>query len=183
MPSKKINVVIVEKSGNLKEASVPLTSSFNISKTTFIYNFDSFKIAIYGKINGKAGQENKYEFPPPFDKVLFFEECVLVKYSLLESNPLTLNISEWKELYNNLYGGFEDLNDLNDDEEEYTKEELQMLNNPNVKFTKEGYIKDGMVVDDDEIEECGDTDEELYVENVKKTNSKNQKSKKEKKIK
>ena len=185
MSSKKINVVIVEKSGNLKETSISLTASFNISKTTFIYNFDSFKIAIYGKINGKAGKENKYEFPPPFDNILFFEECVLVKYSLLESIPLTLTISEWKELYNNLYGGFEDLNHLDDDEEEYAEqeEERQMLNNPNIKFTKEGYIKDGMIVDDDEIEECGDTDEEMYVENVKKTKSKNQKSKKEKKIK
>lgn len=157
MALNKIKVVIVEKTGNLKETSIILTKKFNISKTSFIYYFDSFKIAIYGKTgtNGTAGQENKYEFPPPFDKELFFEDCVLVKYSLFESNPLMLTINEWKELYNNLYGGFEILKDTEDnDEEEYNEieEEDRLLNNPNVKFTKEGYIKDEMFVDDSEDE-------------------------------
>jgi len=169
MSQKKIKVVLVKKSGKLQQSILPVSTNFDISKTTFIYEFDGFKIAIYGKTgnDGIAGQENKYEFPPPFDKELFFEDCVLVKYSSNDSKPLSLTTKEWKKIYNELYGGFEDLTENDDiDEAIEIENERKLLNNPNIKFTKEGYVKDGMVVDDDEIEN------EEYKPPIKKTKSK-----------
>lgn len=197
MSKSKFTVVVVEKTGKMKETVLSLTDKYDIHDTQYVYNFNTahphpFKVAVYAKSNGKAGQENKYEFPPPFDKQLFFDKCVLIKYNE-HSIPTNLSINEWKKLYNNLYGGFEELGEEDEEEEEVEMEqETRMLNNPNIKFTKEGYIKDDMFVDDNEdIEVFGDDDEEEeeYKDEgededkpiLKKSKSKAKKSKKAKK--
>ena len=56
----------------------------------------------------------------------------------------------WNKIYEKLFGGFEDLNATaaEDDEEE---DELEMI--PVDKKTKQGYLKDGFVVDSEEDEE------------------------------
>ena len=48
---------------------------------------------------------------------------------------------EWDKLYEKLFGGFEDL----DEEEEDSDDELE--NVPSEMKTKDGYLKDGFVVD------------------------------------
>jgi len=174
MAVRKMKVVQVNMSGSLKMKILALTSEYDISKAQFIYEVEDFKIVIYGNQEGKAGQENKYEFPPPFDKNLFFNECYLVKYSSNDLNPQCLSIEEWTEIYNKLYGGFENLTDHDEEDEREIEEENQLLNNPTIKFTKEGYIKDDMVVDDDEDED--------YIPPVNKKKSNKQKLRKTKEV-
>jgi hypothetical protein len=168
------NIVIVEKSSSLKETSIKelnedelykkaglknatnfkLVHTFNISNLTGINNTIN-EILIYGKTSGKAGQENKYEFPPPIDNVLFFGNCILLKTAnkKLES----LSVEEWNLIYNKLYGGFENLKDseLNDEIEEAISEQLELqkiqLENKNAIFTKEGYLVDDFIVDDNAV--------------------------------
>ena len=163
MPS----ILIVEKLGEIKSTSVKTWNESELYKkagfknsddfkcyTTWSIDFDEMKynISLYGKTSGRANQENKYEFPPPVDKHLFFGNCVLVNKSE-KGEVKDLSVKEWEEIYENLYGGFEDLgsdtddSDDDDDDEEY-----------GVKRTKDGYVKDGFVVDDDE--ECDDDDED-----------------------
>ena len=81
---------------------------------------------------------------------------VVIRHS--EQNPtaencLDLTSEEWKTIYEKLMGGFEDL----DDNEEESEEEYV---NPE-DLTKQGYEKDGFVVEDGEVAfNTGDSDEE-----------------------
>jgi hypothetical protein len=81
---------------------------------------------------------------------LFFGNCVIVKKLESNSNEVVdLSESAWNEIYETLYGGFEDLGD-EDSEEDDEDDDIPM--------TKTGYAKDGFVVDDDE--DVDDDDDE-----------------------
>jgi hypothetical protein len=150
-------ILIVEKLGNIKssvlktwneselykKASLKIANGFKCY-TTWSVEIDKKKyiIDLYGKTTGRANQENKYEFPPPVDKHLFFGNCILVNKS--ENGEVRdLSIEEWDDIYDTLHGGFEDLGSDSDDEDE--DEDYGM------KRTKDGYVKDGFVVDGDEV--------------------------------
>lgn len=150
-------IVIVEKNGDLKETSFRSENLDDLYKKAGFKSATDFKvlsewkvelskkrqynIVLYGKTAGRATQENKYEFPPPVDNTLFFGSCVLVNMS--KGVITNLSVDEWEEIYNYLYGGFEDIGDDDEDEEE---EEIDA----NVPLTKTGYVKDDFVVEDDE---------------------------------
>lgn len=153
-----LNVIIVEKTGQLKELKIKEYNEAELYKKCGFKKADDFvkhttwdvkcdgqkyKISLYGKADGKANNENKYDFPPPVDNVLFFGNCVLVG----EEN-LTINL--WNKIYAKLFGGFEDLVDepLSEDDEEDAA----------CKKTKHGYKKDGFVVDSGSEEEEDDED-------------------------
>jgi len=94
-------------------------------------------VKLFAKKTGKAHTENKYEFPPPVDKDLYFGRCLLV-------NPeSSLTVEIWDEMYETLMGGFEDL-----ETESESSDDVDPTN-----LTKEGYEKDGFVVSDSELEE------------------------------
>ena len=102
-------------------------------------------VDLYGKTNGRAGQENKYEFPPPVDNTLFFGSCVLVCKT--QNTVIDISTKEWETVYDQLYGGFEDLSGKDTDDE---TDEDEDDTRPR---TKEGYVKDGFIVDDDNEED------------------------------
>jgi hypothetical protein len=182
------NIIIIEKLGNIKGGIVK--SEEDIYKKAGLKTAEGFKcyttwpveigakkynISLYGKTKGRANSENKYEFPPPVDSVLFFGSCVLVNRD--ETGKLVdLSKSEWETIYETLYGGFEDIGD----EDSYESDEDD---DPNIKRTKDGYVKDGFIVDDDDDDEEDDEDddedgddeddEDVYVKKpVKKTSTK-----------
>jgi len=123
------------------------------------FNGDKISILLYGKADGRANTENKYDFPPPIDNLLLFGTVLLLaKKDKKEFIDLTLEM--WEKIYEKLFGGFEDLSKtvLEDEEEE---DELEGI--PKEKKTKNGYLKDGFVVDseeDDDQEYDEDEDEE-----------------------
>lgn len=95
----------------------------------------SYLYCVYGKTNGRANSENKYEFPPPIDNLLLFCNCVIVK---MKNNKIVdLDLDEWLYIYDKLYGGFEDVGSEEDSEDEES-----------VKRLKCGYEDDGFVIDD-----------------------------------
>jgi hypothetical protein len=89
---------------------------------------------LYAKKRGKAGTENKYEFPPPVDSALYFGDCLLVN----TSGDLT------PEMWNEFYEGVLQFEDIEGTEEEEEEVEGEFSN---------GYLKDGFVVSDNELEE------------------------------
>ena len=99
---------------------------------------------MYGKIEGKAGLENKYDFPPPVDKILFFGNMVLVNKD--EDKLKDLSVEEWNVVYEKLFGGFENLDDTAKEDE---NEEDELIDLPDSMKTKDGYLKDGFVIDND----------------------------------
>ena len=103
-----------------------------------------YEYVVYGKKEGKPNHENKYEFPPPIDNILLFDSCVIVKK---RKNTLkSITVEEWEKLYEELYGGFEDI----DNESEISGEEEDDEELPR---TKTGYVEDDFVVEDYEEDE------------------------------
>lgn len=161
-----VTVLIVEKNGNIKEATMKSFDESELYKKAGHTNASGFKcyaqwsieemdeasyhISVYGKTTGRANQENKYEFPPPIDTTLFFGNCVIVNRK--NNVPASITTDEWDTIYEFLYGGFEDLGDDEDDEEEEDEDD-------GLPRTKGGYVKDGFVVDDEE-----EDDEDEYEE-------------------
>lgn len=171
-------ILIIEKTGVIKELMVKVFDETDLFKKAGFKTAEGFErrggwtmsngvvVSLYGKITGRAGQENKYDFPPPMDKTLFFGSCVLIA----EEN--SLKKSEWEGYYEELFGGFEDIGDEDSTESEDEDDEDDAL-----PKTKSGYAKDGFIVDDDDDddEESDDEEEEedepvlVIKKNVKKT--------------
>jgi hypothetical protein len=153
-----VSIVIIEKGGNVKGLKVKSYDENELYKKCGFKSPTDFKqqsvwkniklnsitynIHVYGKLAGRANQENKYEFPPPIDNTLFFGSCVLV--NKVNDIPKHLTSTEWDHIYNHLYGGFDDLGTEDSDESEDEDE--------NLPKTKSGYVKDDFIVDDDDDE-------------------------------
>ena len=171
-----VKILIVDKTATIKELKVKkfsenelykkcgLTQDKNFNKrNTWSVTLQNTKynISLYAKEEGRAGQENKYDYPPPVDKKLYFGANALVYYND-DGIPCDLTIKQWGKIYEHLFGGFEDLNDDEDDSDD-EKDEYNHL-----EKTKVGYAKDNFVVDDDEDMEddyeCeSELDEEEYI--------------------
>jgi len=163
-----ISILVVEKSGTIKEQSIKEFKSSELYKKAALKNGDGFElqhiwlgtaqnnlynIEIYGKTKGRAGQENKYDFPPPVDNTLYFGSCVLVAKTA-EGEITDLTEKRWNVIYEHLFGGFEDIGSEDSEEEEEDEEEDVLPK------TKEGYVKDDFVVDDDEDDDYEEEDED-----------------------
>ena len=166
--SKKesLAIIIVDKTGTLKCSTVKEYSESELYKKCGFKKEEGFEkqtqwnvkingnkyvVSMYAKSDGKAGSENKYDFPPPVDTKLFFGSCALVAGRKMEDgNVMLVDLNEalWEQMYEKLFGGFEDLNTMVAQDED---EEDELENIPSSKKTKNGgYLKDGFVVDDDD---------------------------------
>lgn len=110
-------------------------------------NKQHLHVSLYAKNESRLSNiENKYDFPPPVDKELYYGTCLLTIYTL-HNNTKTysnLTLELWNMIYEKLFGGFEDLNKTALSDE---LEPDELANVPRHKLTKEGYLKDGFVVD------------------------------------
>ena len=163
-----LSIIIVEKSGSLKLLSVKDYKEDELYKKCGFKKADNFllqtewnvklqgqkyTISMYGKLDGKAGSENKYDFPPPIDTKLFFGSCAILAYNKKVEGSKTyvdLSLPLWNKIYEKLFGGFEDLAATAKEDEE---EEDELENVPKEKKTKQGYLKDGFVVDSSDGDE------------------------------
>jgi hypothetical protein len=172
-------IVLIEKSGEVKTFNVKDFTDDTLYKKAGIKSGDGFKlqhtwnaddgidqsIKLYGKTKGRAGQENKYDFPPPVDETLFFGSCILIGTDPKTDQIVDLEKDDWEEIYEYLFGGFEDIGseDSSDEEDVDTDDELNAIQNETgvlIKKTKQGYAKDGFIVDDDEESDEYEDDEE-----------------------
>ena len=201
-----VKVIGVEKSGTLKELNWDMKNiqytdndkilealakkagfkNANDFEQVCTWELDDISVHLFGKIHGRANYENKYDFPPPVDELLFFGTCILIatenndqdveeetsnneiqskEINENNSNIITdLTINKWKKIYEELFGGFEDL-------VSETSSEDELENIPSSMKTNNGYLKDDFVVNDDEIEYneqngSDKSEEELLEENV-----------------
>lgn len=186
-------IIVIDKTGSVKETNIKDYNILELYKKANFKSAEGFRlehkwligtnqqIAIYGKKNGKAGQENKYDFPPPIDTVLFFGGCVLVSENILEPNQIKdLRIKEWNDIYEKLMGGFEDLKDTDDDED--IDEEDDEDKEPNEYVCDDFLVEDNDIDYDDDLsvvnEEEEDIEEEKHISKKKKNNKKSEKKNK-----
>ena len=173
---QSLTIIIVDKSSSLKNLTVKdykvdeLYKKCGFKKAdTFILQVEwpvkldsqKYLIQMYGKLNGKANMENKYDFPPPVDKQLYFGSCALVGMLHDESNSrshINLSLELWNKIYEKLFGGFEDLAVIGTDDDD---EEDELENVPKkLKTKKGGYLKDGFVIDSSDTEEAAGSETE-----------------------
>ena len=167
--TKSLTIIIVDKGTTLKTLTVKDYKVEELYKKCGFKKADDFTLQVewpvkldgqryliqmYGKLEGKANMENKYDFPPPVDKKLYFGSCALVgmiRDDTNERSHINLSIDLWNKIYEKLFGGFEDLalTCENDDDEE---DELEKVPK-HMKTKKGGYLKDGFVVDSSDTEE------------------------------
>jgi hypothetical protein len=173
-------VVLVEKSGSLTDTKLKAFSVEEICKKAKIKNLEDcarkhvwsvylqgkvHHIALYARSRGRAGQENKYDFPPPVDNDLYFGNCMLVSQRTASdaNDVLDLTSRQWETIYEQLLGGFDSC--VEDDYE-------SIDDTRGLHIGKDGYEIDDFVVDDDEEEETNceytDEEEEEYEEKLKK---------------
>jgi len=176
--ANSLNVIIVEKNGNLKSLAIKDFKEGELFKKCgfkkedgFVkqvdwnvkYNNNKYVVSVYAKTEGRANLENKYDFPPPIDTKLFFGNCLVVAKIKCDNNVnyTNLTLEMWEKMYEKLFGGFEDLAlTAVEDEEEID----ELANVPDEKKTKHGYLKDGFVVDSDgEQESEYETDDDSNI--------------------
>lgn len=151
------SVIIVDKTGTPKSTQVSsvddlykkcgfkVNSGFELAHTwTLVFNDIEYKLDVYGKTKGKAGSENKYEFPPPIDNVLFFGNVAIIGR---ETNKhMSLSVNEFNDIMEHLQGGYEDMESEDSDD---TPDKMY----DNLPKTRQGYVKDGFIASDDDDEE------------------------------
>lgn len=150
-------IVLVDKTGNLSNVNVKSISRDILykkcgfkkekgfdKKTTWTVSLkgdeekEQHTVELWARDFGNANTENKYDFPPPCDTVLYFGSCCLIK---VDGDDLCdLEVETWKKIYEKLFGGFEDLKSESESEDELDEV-------PDDMKTKDGYLKDGFVVD------------------------------------
>jgi len=200
--STPLSIIIVEKNGSLKSLAIKDFKEDELFKKcgfkkaedflkqtewNIKYENNKYFIEVFGKTDGRANSENKYDFPPPIDKKLFFGSCAILCYNLDKDGSKVytdLTLPLWNKIYEKLFGGFEDLSATAEEDE---NEEDELANVPKEKKTKNGYLKDGFVVDSsdtednelntsdsseelsnegDETEELEDSNEEIVIEDI-----------------
>jgi len=163
------SIVIVNKTGSLKEQKVKNVKREDLYKKCGFRKTEGFElrhawpvkvspihvVEVYSRKTGKAGQENKYEFAPPIDNDLYFGSVAIIGVDE-QANIIDLTVEQWKKIHEKLYGGFED---LGAEDSEESEDEMDQYSDD--QKTKNGYLKDGFVVDQDDSEdEEEDEDEE-----------------------
>jgi len=199
--AQPLNIIIVERLGTLKTLSIKDFKEEELYKKCGFKKADDFvkqtewnvkyegkkyAVMVFAKAEGRANSENKYDFPPPIDTKLFFGSCAIVakcENSNREKVFADLSISLWDKIYEKLFGGFEDLTATAEEDENEIDE---LANVPKEKKTKQGYLKDGFVVDssetededaeedededenedEDETEESDDPNDEIVIEDI-----------------
>ena len=204
-----LTIVLVEKTGELKSLNVKDYKEEELFKKCGFkkadgfskhaewpvkFNGQKFSIMMYGKDDGKANMENKYDFPPPIDKTLLFGCCVLVgqiRDDTGQKSLINLSVELWTKLYTKLFGGFEELTAENDELDDDEDDELDDNEDDeddeltqSKKTKNSGYLKDGFVIDDssdtnDESDDFVDDDDDgdgiknIKSKNIKSKNNKN----------
>lgn len=156
------SIVLIETNGTIKTLKTKEVSEETLYKKCGFRVSDDFTcrhtwqvklkgetepyiIALWAKKTGKANFENKYDFPPPVDKELYFGTCALVRTGTAQigaNSFLDLTKETWLKIYEQLFGGFEDLGE----EDEFSEDELANVD-PSL-LTSHGYLKDDFVVSD-----------------------------------
>ena len=154
---KTVNAKDFAEDALYKKAGFKTPDGFKLQHTWGTEDGLDHSVCLYGKTKGKAGQENKYDFPPPVDNQLFFGQCVLIGRDAETGNVVDLEDDDWEDIYEFLFGGFDDVGseDSEDEEELDTDDEIDVIAKSSgsvVEQTKQGYVKDGFIVDDEE--EC-----------------------------
>jgi DNA-directed RNA polymerase subunit M/transcription elongation factor TFIIS len=132
------------------------------------YKFKTQYLYLIGYTLGKAGTENKHELPPPYDSTPCFGDIVLLatKDSKSWTMPVPLKMSDYETFYTRAFGGFEEMNS-DEDEDEEIEAEVEEAEPEVEEVEAEGEEDDDEGDEVNEIVEC-EEEAEVVVPFVKK---------------
>jgi len=173
------SVLIINKGGDIKVTKIKdlkrellykkagfKTEDNFIKQTTWTVNLTGkiYRVELWARDYGKANTENKYDFPPPVDTNLYFGSCILLNCNPQTGEAIDMSSDLWKSIYNKLFNGFYD---INDNDSVPSEDELEQI--PEIYKSRDGYLKEGFIVDDEDDNSLDESDEEsineLNVEN------------------
>lgn len=168
-----MKIVLVDKAGIFKELNAKNLKQEDLYKKCGFRKSDGFEmrhqwevktgdihsVQVWARDSGRANTENKYDLPPPIDSALYFGTIAIVG---LDSSGEMKDIDKptWDKVYEKLFGGFEEIGDSEDDDEEDELEHIPA----ELKTKVGGYMKDGFVVDGDESDEEEGEEEDEVIE-------------------
>ena len=175
-----VRIIFIDKFANFQSKSVKSFSLATLHKKCNLksskhfekrhtWHLDDYFYSVYAKDAGRANNENKCELPPPLDNDLYFGTILVLKHTeeeIDDDNVVNLSEDEWTDVCTSLFGGFEDLNSDDDEEED------ELENVDPSKLTKSGYYKDDFVVEDEDEDEDEDyhTEEDEYISDDEQDN-------------
>jgi len=174
-----LSTVVVSQSGVLRVREVPSTtfdpSSFStsleaITKSTgegpikLVGSYPEHHLLLYGWTAGKHSKINKHEFPPPYDTDLFYGDIVVVQMNSHLFQLKSLSLTEYKDKYETLFGGFESLGseDTEYDEDECSNEADETKDDPDYQPGDSDYDRENE--NDEEQEHLLQSENEEYTE-------------------
>lgn len=134
----------------------------NISKLNS-WKYNNYDYILYGCINGEAGEENKYDLPPPSDCELYFSDLYFIKYE--NNNIIDLSLEDYNLFYAHCFEGFESIESTEDEIEEELSEhtsDRDFINDDAISICSE--------TNDIELSELSELSEFTSDENKKTTN-------------
>lgn len=133
----------------------------NLTKLGDWLSFDDVVI-LYGWRNGRAGQENKHEIPPPFDTELYFGDLLCVR--LDDNGHLADFDSKTYDSFQEMaFGGFTSLENDSEEEETMPTTTVQESDQDSEYQPRESETEDSSETDSDAEQET-DLTEELVEE-------------------
>ena len=130
--SESVQCVLLGQKAEIKQVKVPLnngTLSMDVIKKFLKkketpqvlgkYPYKNQTLTLIGFLNGKAGNENKHELPPPLDSQLYFGDILVIASKNTDDyrEPLSLTTATYETFYTAAFGGFEDIEDEEEEEE------------------------------------------------------------------
>lgn len=102
---------------NITKTDLTFLDKYKNISHLYSWTFDTYEYKLFGSNTGNAGNENKYDLPPPIDSNLYFNDLYLFK---IKNNIFfDLTIADYNNFYNTLFEGFED---ILEDSKEITEE-------------------------------------------------------------
>jgi hypothetical protein len=169
-----VTSVLIDKHGKCTTKQLRDVSEENLYKKCGFSTEDNFGLIqsfkckdnyvhLFGKTHGRANTVNKFELPPPVDTNLYYGSIIILateKKVLNIHDVINYTKEKWRIDYEFLMGGFEDIENTDDETESDEMDEYS-----DSEKTKEGYLKDEFVVEGDTTsKDSGDSDSETEYE-------------------
>jgi hypothetical protein len=160
-----VTSVLIDKHGKCTTKQLRDVNEENLYKKCGFSTNDNFGLIqtfkckdnyvhLFGKTHGRANTVNKFELPPPVDTTLYYGSILILateKKVLNIADVLNYTKEKWRIDYEFLMGGFEDIENTDNESESDEMDEYS-----DSEKTKNGYLKDGFVVDEESTSNGGD---------------------------
>jgi hypothetical protein len=165
--------VIINAKGDIKQGKIPDDITDNIENElakalkrakapSFIgsWNWQKYKLFLYGYREGRAGTENKHDFHTPHNEVVLYGDALIIaSLDMITKKPCPFTVENYKKFYNskeeNDTQDKDDGDDIgdedDDDDEEDVEEEEEEYDDDDVDDEDGG--ENYEILDDDDEEE------------------------------